>query len=100
MPISLIALMELDRKWFKSCCGLDIHEVPRVESFFGHAILGRRALIVSHARVDKRLAANPRIIWSSTRRFHAGQRLMLNDDSCVGTLRNLGSGGMASALEA
>ena len=33
VPIALIALMERDREWFKSCCGLEIREVLRDDSF-------------------------------------------------------------------
>ena len=33
VPIALIALMERDREWFKSCYGLEIREVPRDASF-------------------------------------------------------------------
>src|SRR5262249_45685740 len=49
VPISLIALMERDREWFKSCCGVDIREVPRDDSFCSHAIFERRPLIVADA---------------------------------------------------
>jgi ribonuclease BN (tRNA processing enzyme) len=86
VPISLIALMERDREWFKSCCGLDIREVPRDASFCGHAIFERRPLIVSDARMDERFADNPHVTGAPGVRFYAGYPLFLNDGSCVGTL--------------
>ena len=33
VPIALIALMERDREWTKSCYGLEFREVPRDASF-------------------------------------------------------------------
>lgn len=86
VPISLIALMERDREWFKSCCGLDIREVPRDESFCGHAIFERRPLIVSDTRVDERFADNPHVTGAPGVRFYAGYPLILSNGSCVGTL--------------
>ena len=59
VPIALIALMERDREWFKSCYGLEIREVPRDNSFCGHAIFKRQPLVVSDALLDERFADNP-----------------------------------------
>jgi phosphoribosyl 1,2-cyclic phosphodiesterase len=86
VPISLIALMERDREWFKSCCGVDIHEVPRDASFCGHAIFERRPLVVGDAREDERFADNPYVTGPPGVRFYAGYPLILGDGSCVGTL--------------
>jgi ribonuclease BN (tRNA processing enzyme)/GAF domain-containing protein len=86
VPISLIALMERDREWFKSCCGVDIREVPRDASFCGHAIFERRPLVVADAREDERFADNPHVTGAPGVRFYAGYPLILGDGSCVGTL--------------
>jgi len=86
VPISLIALMERDREWFKSCCGVDIREVPRDESFCGHAIFERRPLVVADARLDDRFADNPYVTGAPGVRFYAGYPLILSNGSCVGTL--------------
>lgn len=86
VPISLIALMERDREWFKSCCGVDIREVPRDDSFCGHAIFERRPLVVSDARMDERFADNPHVTGAPGVRFYAGYPLILGNGSCVGTL--------------
>ena len=86
VPIALIALMERDREWFKSCRGLEIREVPRDESFCSHAIFERRPLVVDDTRLDERFADNPYVTGYPGVRFYAGHPLILQNGSCVGTL--------------
>ena len=86
VPIALIALMERDREWFKSCCGLEIREVLRDESFCGHAIFEREPLVVSDALLDERFADNPYVAGFPGVRFYAGHPLILGNGCCVGTL--------------
>jgi ribonuclease BN (tRNA processing enzyme) len=87
VPVSLIALMERDREWFKSCCGpLDIREVLRDDSFCSHAIFERRPLVVADATLDERFADNPYVTGSPGVRFYAGHPLILHNGCCVGTL--------------
>jgi ribonuclease BN (tRNA processing enzyme)/CheY-like chemotaxis protein len=86
VPIALIALMERDREWFKSCYGLEIREVLRDDSFCGHAIFERRPLVVSDALLDERFADNPYVTGFPGVRFYAGHPLILRNGCCVGTL--------------
>jgi ribonuclease BN (tRNA processing enzyme)/CheY-like chemotaxis protein len=86
VPIALIALMDRDREWFKSCCGLEIREVHRDDSFCGHAIFDRKPLVVSDALLDERFADNPYVTGFPSVRFYAGHPLILRDGCCVGTL--------------
>jgi GAF domain-containing protein len=86
VPIALIALMERDREWFKSRCGLDLCEVPRDESFCGHSVYLRQPLVVADARLDERFADNPYVTGPPGVRFYAGHPLILPDGSCVGTI--------------
>jgi ribonuclease BN (tRNA processing enzyme) len=88
VPIALIALMERDREWFKSCCGLaeELREVPRDHSFCSHAIFEREPLIVSNTLLDERFADNPHVTGYPSVRFYAGHPLILGSGSCVGTL--------------
>jgi phosphoribosyl 1,2-cyclic phosphodiesterase/CheY-like chemotaxis protein len=86
VPIALIALMERDREWFKSCRGLEISEVPRDDSFCAHAILKREPLIVGDALLDDRFADNPYVTGYPGIRFYAGHPLILSNGFCVGTL--------------
>jgi phosphoribosyl 1,2-cyclic phosphodiesterase len=102
VPIALIALMERDREWFKSCLGLEIREVPRDESFCSHAILKREPLVVSDTLLDERFADNPYVTGYPGVRFYAGHPLILSNGCCVGTLcildtrpRNLDDAGLA-----
>ena len=86
VPIGLIALMERDREWFKSCYGLEIREVPRDASFCGHAIFERQPLVVGDALLDERFADNPYVTGFPGVRFYAGHPLILSNGCCVGTL--------------
>ena len=86
VPIALIALMERDREWFKSCYGLEIREVLRDNSFCGHAIFERQPLVVSDALLDERFADNPYVTGFPGVRFYAGHPLILRNGCCVGTL--------------
>ena len=86
VPIALIALMERDREWFKSCYGLEIREVLRDDSFCGHAIFERQPLVVSDALLDERFADNPYVTGFPGVRFYAGHPLILRNGCCVGTL--------------
>ena len=86
VPIALIALMERDREWFKSCYGLEIREVLRDDSFCGHAIFERQPLVVSDALLDERFADNPHVTGFPNVRFYAGHPLILGNGCCVGTL--------------
>lgn len=86
VPIALIALMERDREWFKSCYGLEFREVLRDASFCGHAIFERQPLVVSDALLDERFADNPYVTGFPGVRFYAGHPLILRNGCCVGTL--------------
>ena len=86
VPIALIALMERDREWFKSCYGLEIREVLRDNSFCGHAIFQRQPLVVSDALLDERFADNPYVTGFPGVCFYAGHPLILRNGCCVGTL--------------
>jgi ribonuclease BN (tRNA processing enzyme)/CheY-like chemotaxis protein len=86
VPIALIALMERDREWFKSRCGLKIRGVLRDDSFCSHAIFERKPLIVSDALMDERFADNPHVTGDPGVRFYAGHPLILSNGCCVGTL--------------
>jgi hypothetical protein len=86
VPIALIALMERDREWFKSCRGLEFREVLRDDSFCSHAIFEREPLVVENALLDDRFADNPYVTGYPGVRFYAGYPLILGNGCCVGTL--------------
>jgi hypothetical protein len=50
----LISLVDSDRLWFKSACGLQIMEPPREISFCAHLLTTRQPLLVPDALLDER----------------------------------------------
>jgi ribonuclease BN (tRNA processing enzyme)/CheY-like chemotaxis protein len=86
VPIALISLIDVDRQWVKSACGLDVRETPRDESFCAHAVLGRVPLVVPDALLDDKFAENPFVVDMPRIRFYAGYPLFVSDGSCIGTL--------------
>ncbi len=86
VPVTLITLIDTDRQWFKSTCGIEASETPRDESFCAHAVTSRMPLVVPDALLDSRFAENPLVIGGPRMRFYCGYPLFLADGSCIGTL--------------
>jgi len=86
VPISLIALVDADRQWFKSRVGIDLHETTRVTSFCTHTIEHENGLVIDDARLDPRFAHNPFVTGAPDVRFYAGIPLAAPDGSRVGAL--------------
>jgi len=86
VPISLIALVDTDRQWFKSRVGIDLRETTRVTSFCTHTIQHAHGLVIDDARRDPRFADNPFVTGAPDVRFYAGIPLAAPDGSRVGAL--------------
>lgn len=86
LPIAYIALVDSDRQWFKSSCGLDDKQTTREVSFCSHTILQEEPLIIPDAAVDPRFHDNPLVVGKPYVRFYAGQPLATADGHRVGTL--------------
>src|SRR4051812_46673008 len=59
VPMAFLTLVDTDRQWFKSSCGLPTPQTPRSVSFCGHAILSDRTLVVPDAAEDERFRDSP-----------------------------------------
>jgi GAF domain-containing protein len=86
VEIALVTLVDTDRQWFKSACGLTSRETSRDVSFCGHAILEDRVMVIPDARADDRFHDNPLVTGPPYIRFYAGAPLELADRHRVGTL--------------
>ena len=85
VAITLISLVDENRQWFKSKCGLDASETPRDISFCGHAILSDDILLINDAIKDSRFADNPLVIGEPKIRFYAGAPLIMANGQRIGT---------------
>jgi GAF domain-containing protein len=86
VPMAFVTLVDADRQWFKSSCGLGIPGTPRSVSCCGHVILPDEALVVPDAAEDERFRDNPLVIGEPHIRFYAGQPLHGPGGQEVGTL--------------
>src|SRR6185503_9335649 len=85
VPIALISLVDKDRQWFKSRCGLEVEQTPRTVAFCAHTVAQGEMLVVEDAATDARFADNPLVTAGPHIRFYAGQPVYC-DGQAVGTL--------------
>lgn len=84
---ALVTLIDRDRQWFKSTCGIDINETPRDVSFCGHVVYENiDVFIVDDARIHPSFHDNPFVVEPPHIVFYAGVPLRTEDNIPIGTL--------------
>lgn len=72
VPVALITLVDENRQWFLSRCGLDVAETDRNISFCAHTLHEEVMLVIEDTLADPRFAANPLVVNAPFVRFYAG----------------------------
>ncbi len=91
IPVALITLVDANRQWFKSACGIPAESMSknlssRDISFCAHAILEDSMLVIPDMLADKKFLAHPLVINDPFVRFYAGAILRGPHDYPIGTL--------------
>lgn len=84
--ISVVSLVDTDRQWFKSGCGLDASETPRDQAFCAYTILDRQVNYIPDATQDMRTRDNPLVTGEPHIRFYCGAPLIAPNGQIVGSL--------------
>lgn len=85
-PVVLITLIDRNRQWFKSACGLDLRESDRDISFCAHAINQHGVMVVPDTRADPRFSGNPWVTGYPYIGFYAGTVVHSPAGRALGTL--------------
>jgi phosphoribosyl 1,2-cyclic phosphodiesterase/DNA-binding response OmpR family regulator len=86
VPMALVSLLDRDRQWLKSTCGLEVRQTSREVSFCAHAILRQEVMIVADTLLDSRFADSPVVTGEPRIRFYAGCPIALPSGELAGAL--------------
>ncbi len=85
-PATYISLLDRERQWFKSTCGMgDVTETPREGTFCDYAVRRSSPTVVLDATADPLFALSPYVTEGPQVRFYAGFPLIVKGER-VGTL--------------
>ncbi|GEP37334.1 hypothetical protein NPS01_09970 [Nocardioides psychrotolerans] len=84
VPMTTITILDNDRAWFPSAQGVDVSEMPRVETFCDRTTDEGRLLMVEDASQDERFRHLP-LVEHGHVRFYAGHPLRDAIGNVVGT---------------
>jgi two-component system, sensor histidine kinase and response regulator len=104
-PSAVVAFLEAERLWVKSCVGVALREIPRSGSF-GEAVVARRELLEVTDAAEGPFRENELVKGAVGVRFYAGVPLLTPDGFAIGALAVLGrepgrlGAGQREALEA
>ncbi len=86
-PMGSVALIDADRKWFKSQRGFTLSHMARHVAFGAHAIQRPHdIMVVPDALADSRFVNNPLVAGEHKVRFYAGAPLVSSGGAAVGTI--------------
>lgn len=87
VPISLISLVDEDRIWFKSRCGLDgVEQIDRVPGLCGSSTFADGTYVIRDAINDPRTLNNPLVRGEFGLRFYAAAPLITYDGYRLGNI--------------
>lgn len=85
-PIAAVSLVDRDRQWFKSSCGLSLNETARELAFCSYTIQQQTPLLVENALEDPRFRDNPFVTGAPYIRAYAGVPLLTDHGFALGAL--------------
>lgn len=85
VSIALMSLVDRDRQYFKSRCGVDLTGIPRSGSFCSYALQHDGAFVVEDAATDPRFRHSDLVAGAGIR-FYAGAALETRGGERIGTL--------------
>jgi diguanylate cyclase (GGDEF)-like protein len=86
VPTAWVGIVDSDRVWFKSRCGLDMAQAARTSWPCAMAILRQSPWLVEDAQAEPRISSSPHVTGEPGIRFYAGAPLTTIDGYNIGTL--------------
>ena len=90
VPVAYVSLIDGERQWFKSVCGLNFNSTPRGPSLCAHTILSYEPIICPDTHLEPRFADSPYVVGDPHVRFYLGHPIATPEGYRVGTFCALG----------